>query len=101
MHAATARIPQGAGRQAKNYADASATHVSQPTYLPVKRCAARGAALNLWVGRQGRGPAGTPLGVDEGVDEPVDSAFTVFWLGPAVAGVLRQPTTPTHHVNTT
>jgi len=41
MHAATARIPQGAGRQAKNYADASATHVSQPTYLPVKRCAAR------------------------------------------------------------
>ena len=41
MHAATARIAQGAGRQAQNYADAPATHVSQPTYLPAKRCAGR------------------------------------------------------------
>ena len=41
MHAATARGPQGASRQAKNYACGPTTHVSQPTYLPAKRRAAR------------------------------------------------------------
>ena len=41
MHAVTARIAQGAGRQAKNYADAPTTHVAPPTHLPAKRGAAR------------------------------------------------------------
>lgn len=41
MHAATTRIAHGAGRQAKNYVDVLATHVSPPTYPQLKRGAGR------------------------------------------------------------